>query len=209
MNITGKKNLQKGEAVIYYPELHWMFLIKPILFFAVIFALLLTRSITAGYFSSIGFLAIVGAVYKIVLTVIFALSALYLLWKIIEFYLVQYTITNKRLILKEGLFTSTLVDLPIDRVESLVCVQSILGTVFGYGTIRVSGVGGKSPRYTTIRKPHKVRRIIYDIIERNKKITITREDSPRPVPVLVKQAQKKPEIQYGTFITSYPAGGGA
>jgi hypothetical protein len=97
------------------------------------------------------------------------------------------------------------VDLPIDKIESVVCVQSLLGSLFSYGTVRVSGIGGMKPRYSTIRKPHKVRRIIYDIIEKNKKITIVREDLPKPV--LVKEGQKrKPEIQYGLFVTSYPAG---
>jgi hypothetical protein len=201
MDISGKKNLQKGEVVIYYPELHWMFIIKPALLAVVAVVLLLTKGIVTGYTDSVG---IFTAIYTIVLIVFLALSVLHLLWKIIEFFLVQYTITNKRLILRKGFFTSVLTDMPIDRVESVVCIQSLFGSIFSYGTILVSGIGGRAPRYSTIRKPHKVRRIINDIIEKNKKITITREDSPKPV--LVQEGQKKkPEIQYGTFITSYPA----
>jgi hypothetical protein len=67
-------------------------------------------------------------------------------------------------------------------------------------------VGGGRPRYSAIRKPLKVRRIIYDIMEKNKKITITREDLPKPVFIKEVKPTREPEIQYGTFVTSYPAG---
>jgi uncharacterized membrane protein YdbT with pleckstrin-like domain len=200
MNITGKKNLQKGEVAIYYPEIHRIYLIKPLLLAAAALVLFFTRGIIPRY---IGLFAAIPVIYSIVVILFLAFSVVFLLWKLFAFYMVQYTITNKRLILRKGIFTSVLVDMPIDKVESVVCLQSLLGGLFSYGTIMVSGVGGMKPCYSTIRKPHKVRRIIYDIIDKNKNITITREDSPRPV--LVKQVQKKPDIQYGTFVTSYPA----
>ncbi|GHU88766.1 hypothetical protein FACS189476_06470 [Spirochaetia bacterium] len=201
MNITGKKNLQNGETVIYYPDLHWMFLIKPILLVAVSIVLLITKELTAAYV--LVWADTVDFAYRIAVVIIFIAALIYLLWTIIEFYLVEYSITNKRLILKKGFFTSTLVDMPIEKVESIICVQSLLGRIFNYGTILVSGVGGMTPRYSTIRKPHKIRRIIYTVIDKNKMITITREEAPKPV--LVKQV-RRPEIQYGTFVTSYPAG---
>jgi uncharacterized membrane protein YdbT with pleckstrin-like domain len=199
MDITGKKNLQKGEAVIYYPEIHGMYIIKPVLAAAVALALFLTKGIAAGYITGLG--GTVTVIYTVTVIVLLALSVLFLLWKVFAFFLVQYTITNKRLILKKGFLTTTLVDMPIDKVESVLCVQSLFGSLFGYGTIVVSGIGGMTPCYGTIRKPHKVRRIIYDVIDKNKNITIIREDSPKPVSVQV----RKPKIQYGTFVTSYPA----
>jgi membrane protein YdbS with pleckstrin-like domain len=204
MNLTGKKNLQKGEVVLYYPRLHWMFLIRPIVCLTVAVLLFFTKEITNTYIKSAAHLATVNTIYTIALLTIFILAALYLLRKIIEFYLVQYSITNKRLILKKGVFVSTLVDMPIEKIESIICVQSLLGRIFNYGTLLASGIGGSLPCFKTIRKPHKVRRVIYDIIEKNKKITIIREDLPKPVKV--KPVQKVPEVQYGIFVTSYPAG---
>ncbi|GHU94704.1 hypothetical protein FACS189479_07730 [Spirochaetia bacterium] len=204
MNTTGKKNLQEGETVIYYPELHWIFLIKPIIFLAISIVLLIISKVITGYADSIGFITVNAIIYQIVLGVIFLLALLLLFRTVIEFFLVQYSITNKRLILKKGLFTSTLIDMPIEKVESIICVQSIFGRLLNYGTILVSGVGGMLPRYTTIQKPHKVRRILYTVIDKNKKITIIRKEAPKPV--LVKQQVRQPEIQYGTFVTSYPSG---
>ncbi|GHV51902.1 hypothetical protein AGMMS49579_08240 [Spirochaetia bacterium] len=209
MDITGKKNLQKGEKAIYYPELHWIFLVKPGLCLVIAVALLITREIIASYVGSFGF-DIGNTLYQIAFIIIFILALLYMIRKVVEFYLVQYSITNKRLILKKGILTSTLVDMPIEKVESIICVQSLLGAIFNYGTILVSGVGGRLPRYSTVRRPYKVRKVINDIIDKNRKITVTREDLPKPVLVKTgkdgKQVKVVQEIQYGTFVTSYPLG---
>lgn len=209
MDIIGEKNLQKGEAVLYYPESHWIVLVKPVFFLAVAVVLLITKEITAPYVTSFG-LDILNTVYNPLLIAILIAALLFLIWKIVSFYLVQYSITNKRLILKKGVLTSTLVDMPIEKVESITCVQSLLGSIFNYGTILVSGIGGKLPRYSAIRKPHKVRRVINDILDKNRKITVTREELPRPVLVKTgkdgKELKIVPEIQYGTFVTSYPLG---
>jgi hypothetical protein len=206
MNITGKKNLQKGEAVIYYPQLHWMFLIKPILVLTVSLVLYISKGIASRYIKSVSFLAAVNTVYKILLLIVFIVAIVYLLGKIIGFFLTHYSITNKRLILKKGVFTSSLVDMPIEKVESIICVQSLLGRIFNYGTIFVSGVGGMLPRFSTIRKPFKVRKVIYDIIDKNKNVTIIREDLPKPVLVKEEKRTREPDVQYGIFVTSYPAG---
>jgi hypothetical protein len=204
MKITGKKHFQTGEVVLNYPKVHWIFFVNPIVCLVIAMVLLIIQEISAGYIDSVCSAAFGATPYKIIIMILVILSAVYLLWRVIAFYFIEYTVTNKRLILKKGLFISVLVDMPIEKVESLIVVQSIWGNLFNYGTIVVSGVGGRAPRFSAIRKPYKVRNIIYDIIEKNKKITILREDLPK-VAAVVKQVEE-PVIQYGTFITSYPAG---
>jgi uncharacterized membrane protein YdbT with pleckstrin-like domain len=153
------------------------------------------------------FMAACSGIYVPVLLTIFFIAALYLLWQIIEYYMVAYYITNKRLILKKGLFTSSLIDMPIEKVESIIVIQSLLGRIFNYGNVFVSGIGGMLPRYRCVKKPYKVRRVLNTVIDKNRKITITREEQPRPVYVRdIKQVLTEHEIQYGTFVTSYPAG---
>ncbi|GHT91486.1 membrane protein [Spirochaetia bacterium] len=172
MNITREENLQKNEAVIYSPELHWIFLIRPILLLTLDVVLLLVKETSAALIGSGAFWDTVCSIYKYLIITIFLLALFYLFWTIIEFFLVQYCFTNKRLIIKKGLFFSVLVDIPIDKVESIMCVQSLSGRIFDYGTIVVSGTGGRRPRCSTIQKPHKARRILYDIIDKNKEISI-------------------------------------
>jgi uncharacterized membrane protein YdbT with pleckstrin-like domain len=203
-----KKNLQEGEVVIYQPLLHWFVLVKPVLFCLLALIPVIAKAVIVRNLGKDFFRYACNGVYVPVLVAIFSLGALYLLRQIIEFYMVQYYITNKRLILKKGIFTSSLIDLPIEKVESIIVIQSLLGRIFNYGNVFVSGIGGMLPGYRSVRKPYKVRRVLNKVIDKNRKITITREDQPKPVYVreVVKEVQKEDEIQYGTFVTSYPAG---
>jgi hypothetical protein len=148
----------------------------------------------------------VNTIFKIIVTINVIVSILCLIHQIVEYFVVEYYITNKRLIFKKGLFYTSLIDIPIEKVESLICIKGLLGHIFNYGTVFVSGIGGMLLRYSNIKKPYKARRVIYDVMDNSKNITIIREDLPKPVFVKEVQKERQPEIQYGTFVTSYPAG---
>jgi membrane protein YdbS with pleckstrin-like domain len=209
MTIIKEKNLQKGEGVIYSPELHWIFLFKPMLVLLISIILFIIKPIITNYIfdvvQSSVHTTLFDDVYNVITIILFVFSILYLIWQIIKYYMVKYYITNKRLILKKGCFNSTLVDMPIEKIESIICHQSLLGRLLNYGTIYVSGIGGMLPRYGTIKKPYKVRRILYNMIDKNRNITIIREALPKPVLVRTVK-ERKAELEYGTFVTSYPAG---
>jgi len=55
---------------------------------------------------------------------------------------VDCVVTNKRVILKTGLLKIKTVEMFLNRVESVVVEQSILGRILGYGTILARGAGG-------------------------------------------------------------------
>ncbi|MDR2102968.1 MAG: PH domain-containing protein [Treponema sp.] len=205
MTLLKAKNLQKGEVVIYNPKLHWIILARPILYLIISSILLvIIKSTIPSYIRILN--AVVDNVFRGIMVINVILSIVCLIRRIVEYCVVEYYITNKRLILKKGLLNFSLIDMPIEKVESLICVKGLLGHIFNYGTIFVSGIGGMLPRYSNIKKPYRARRVIYDIMDKSKNITITREDLPKPVFVKEIHKQRQPEIQYGAFVTSYPAG---
>jgi hypothetical protein len=210
MTLLEEKNLQKGEAVIYNPKLHWIILVRPVIYvFVSVILLMILKSFVFSYTSGIKWIpgiwisGIVNNHFKAIMMVNVLLAAICLIRCIVEYCVVEYYITNKRLILKKGVFTSKLIDIPIEKVEGLICVRGLFGYFFNYGTVFVSGIGRMLSRYGSIRKPYKVRRIIYDVIDRSKNLTIIREELPKPVFV---KTERQPEIHYGSFVTSYPAG---
>jgi hypothetical protein len=208
MTLLEEKNLQKGEVVIYKPRLHWIVLVRPIvyLFISVILLIIIKLMAPSSLSGIYGFLGVVNNYFKIIMTINVILALLYLGRRIIEYCVAEYYVTNKRLILKKGLFASRLIDIPIEKVESLICVKGLFGYLFNYGTVFVSGLGGTLSRYSNVKKPYKVRRVIYDVMDKSKSITIIREDLPKPVIVKEVRKERRPEIQYGVFVTSYPAG---
>jgi hypothetical protein len=207
MTLPEGKNLQKGEVIVYNPKVHWIVLIRPIVYLIVSTALLIIIKLLVPSYISIGIIGeIVNNFFKKILLINAIVSILCLIRQIIKYYVVEYYITNKRLILKKGLFNSRLVDIPIEKVESLICTKGLFGYIFNYGAVFVSGIGGMLYKYSNIKKPYKVRRVIYDVMDKNKNITIIREDLPKPSFVKEVHRERQPEIQYGTFVTSYPAG---
>ena len=53
-------------------------------------------------------------------------------------------VTNQRVILKRGLIRRWTEELAVDSIESVELDQSVLGRLFGYGTITVHGTGEAS-----------------------------------------------------------------
>jgi uncharacterized membrane protein YdbT with pleckstrin-like domain len=194
--------LEEGEVALYQPKPHWMVLVKPFLALAGIVVALIARCVfypidTANFLLSLLAKTLDGIIIASALGwVIFYIR------KILVYMMVEYYLTNKRLILKRGVLFTHLVDMPIEKIESLHCLQGIGGYLFNYSTIAVSGMGGMQLCFKTVKKPYAVRRKIYDLIEKNRKITIIREERPR---IIEKREVEIKAVDYGTFVTSYPS----
>jgi hypothetical protein len=118
----------------------------------------------------------------------------------------EYGVTNKRLLLKKGVICITVTDIPIDRIESIYCVQGFLGRMLHYGTIYVTGTGGTKPAFYMVCRPFALRRKIAEIIEKNKVITMVQgRQLPRVHTSGGKQsASEEPLSRYGTFVRVLP-----
>jgi uncharacterized membrane protein YdbT with pleckstrin-like domain len=53
----------------------------------------------------------------------------------------EIAVTDRRIIYKTGLVQRHTVEISMDKVESVDVDQSVLGRVFGYGTVTVRGTG--------------------------------------------------------------------
>lgn len=62
----------------------------------------------------------------------------------------EFAITNKRVILKEGLITRRTIEMSISKIESVAVKQSVLGRILGYGTVTITGTGGTNEPFHTI-----------------------------------------------------------
>jgi uncharacterized membrane protein YdbT with pleckstrin-like domain len=70
----------------------------------------------------------------------------------------EFAITNKRVLVKVGLIRRHSLELLLQKVEGIGVDQGIVGRLFGYGTITVSGVGGTKEAFRTISNPLEFRR---------------------------------------------------
>jgi len=209
MRFIKKKNLQEGEELLYVPELHWMYAIWHLLlslpFLLVLF--IVWRSLVGqAEMTLVGILAFVSAlaVRNMLLSATIAVMVI-CLFRTISYLNTEYGVTNKRLIIKAGVFSLKVREIPFDRIESLYCYRGLLGNLFRYGTINISGVGGTVPAFKMVRRPFALRRKIVDILEKNKAITVVHGDelpkpSPSPPPIVKAKPVEEPIYRYGTFV---------
>ena len=137
--------LLPGENVMYRSKLHWQVFLVPG-FFA---GILLLASI--GLFSSgakgTGLSLLVLAVILILVPFLKRANS-------------EFAVTNKRIIVKLGFFTTRTVELLHSKVEAISVNQGLLGKMLGYGDIVVTGTGGTREEFKAVASPLELRRAV-------------------------------------------------
>ena len=144
--------LQPGETIAYRARLHWiiyfggMVLIVVAIGFAIAAMALKTPSIQVGL--------IVGA-----------LIALFLgLFQMIRAWIVavntEIIVTTRRVIYKTGFISRNTVEMNLDKVESVLVQQSLLGRALDYGSVIIRGVGAGLEPIANIGAPLQLHRHI-------------------------------------------------
>jgi len=143
------ENLISGESVTYRAQLHWIVFVKPALvdLVAVVLAL---ASFYVGY-------PWVAAAFVL-------LSAIPLAVASIGKSSAEFAVTNKRVILKTGFIQKKTAEMFLNKIESVGVDQSMIGRLFGYGTITIRGTGGTLEPFDRISSPLEFRRQIQEQI---------------------------------------------
>ncbi len=78
----------------------------------------------------------------------------------------HFVITNRRVIFRTGLLTKRGIEIPIDRVNTVYFNQSVVGRLVGVGDLLIES-GGETgqQRFTDIRQPDRVQRVIHAEME--------------------------------------------
>jgi membrane protein YdbS with pleckstrin-like domain len=205
MKFIRKKNLQENEEILYEPGLHWFYTVKYMILSLPLFVILLIvwgyaeDYAASGWFYGISTADELRFVIRYLFLAAVLLVLLVFICRIFLYLSVEYGITNKRLIIKRGVLRMIVAEIPIDRIEGIFCVQGILGRLFNYGTVRISGIGGSIPAFRMVGRPYSFRRKIAGIIEKNKAITVFHGGFPKPV-AKPEPVEEEPIYRYGTFV---------
>ncbi len=128
-----RRVLQPGEEVVYTTQLHWLLYFPAILLAIVAIGLAVAAANQTG--KSAFALQIVAAIFA-VLALWMALRAF------IRRATTELAITDHRVIYKVGLISRHTLEMNRTKVESVDVDQTLLGRIFGYGTVIVRGTGG-------------------------------------------------------------------
>jgi uncharacterized membrane protein YdbT with pleckstrin-like domain len=178
------KYLLEGEHVTYRTHLHWIIYIYPILLFIVSIVIcgLAVKYCTPKKDSLIS---------KIPLYVGYAIMAVSAIWMCIKWISQQtseFAVTNRRIIIKSGIFQHEVTELRLNKSESLHFTNNVLGNLLNYGNITVS-TGDQNCTYKNISDPEKFRYEINKQIDNQNNVNPTAEQQNAP------QGENKAEQQ--------------
>jgi uncharacterized membrane protein YdbT with pleckstrin-like domain len=144
-------NLLTGERVVFRTRLHWKLLIGPLLF-AIITLLPIAWMLMQGSWNSLILIAP-------------GLGLLVLLAALIRRQSSDFAVTNKRVMMKVGVFSTRSVELLLGKIEAIAVRQSLGGRLWGYGDIVVTGSGGTEETFSNIQAPLELRRAVQSVTD--------------------------------------------
>ena len=123
--------LQPGETVVHVGRPHWVGYWRALacLILAIVFAMLRPAN-AAG---ADAFLVIAGGLFLIALG--FAAHTAFRRWT------QEIGVTDRRVIYKRGFISRHTAEMNMDKIETVLVEQSLLGRLLGYGTITIQGTG--------------------------------------------------------------------
>jgi uncharacterized membrane protein YdbT with pleckstrin-like domain len=89
---------------------------------------------------------------------LFGLGLIFWIMAFIRYKTTELAFTNKRVIAKFGFISRQTIELNISKVESIQVNQGILGRIFNFGTLIVSGAGNPQAPIPGISDPMSFRR---------------------------------------------------
>jgi uncharacterized membrane protein YdbT with pleckstrin-like domain len=139
-----KQHLLPGEQVVYETRLHKFSYLLPLCLAAVGVVFFFVGNDTHRL---AWFLLLSGLVWG--------------LFGYIDYTTSEFAVTNRRVILKTGVFRTRALELQKSQIESVAINQGMVGQSFGYGNIVVGGTGGTKETFKYIANPFELRNAVH------------------------------------------------
>lgn len=151
-------NIMPGEAVLHRGQVHWFVFVLPAIYLALA-AVTVVKIRSAGVIDS--------PLPGLIVVALIAAGLWGLLKAVVLRISIELAVTNKRVIAKTGLIRRKTIELNHGKVESFSVDQSVLGRMFGFGTIVVNGTGGGRTPIPNIDDPLEFRRKAVSAVDDN------------------------------------------
>lgn len=153
-----EETLSQNEKVVKLFNLNWINYVKGYLFLLIAIPL----AITILYYTKLLTLSIDG-VMNLLLTLvpIFVLVIPFFLW-LKSF---EQGVTNRRVVLKSGIISRDTTEIRLEAIEKIEIKQTVLGRIFNFGTVHVTGKGAASLIIKDVDDPIEIKRAIESAVE--------------------------------------------
>ena len=136
-----------SNSIVYQARLHWIIFFWP----AIVFASALYVSEVSPLLRNIGHITAL-------------LSLVWLVVMVMTYYFSVLIIKERQIILCTGILTRQTLDLSLNKIESIDIRQSVLGSLFQYGSLVITGTGGTRQYINYLNQPLTCRRHIEQLM---------------------------------------------
>jgi len=144
------KILQPDERIVAIGKKHWIIYLPGI---AVLILALLIEALT---------LVVPNLAYaiEIVAAIVGVLALILLLREWFSQWTTEIVVTNRRVVYKRGFISRFTREMNMEKIESVAVDQTLIGRLFGYGTIDIRGTGAGFEQLRGIAEPIALRNAI-------------------------------------------------
>lgn len=103
------------------------------------------------------------AIWVILAIPTLGLTLLLAIWEWLKLRSIEQGVTNKRVILKRGIISRKSEEMKISSIETVEIIQGVIGRIFGFGTIKVTGRGISDLIFKNIDNPMDVKKKIESV----------------------------------------------
>lgn len=154
-----EENLINGESVKYQGRQHWIVLFWPAvtaIVFAVPGAVMVYQGAVAKQPNMV-WLAYAGLA-------MLGIAAVFLIRGIWRRNAIEFAVTNKRIIVRQGLLERKTQEILLHKIESIGVDQGLTGRMLNYGTVTVRGTGGTFEPFPYVQRALELRRQVQEQI---------------------------------------------
>jgi membrane protein YdbS with pleckstrin-like domain len=153
-----EETLSQNEKVVKLFNLNWINYVKGYLFLLVAIPL----AITILFYTGLLTLSMDGVMNLLITLVpIFVLVIPFFLW-LKSF---EQGVTNRRVVIKSGIVSRDTTEIRLEAIEKIEIAQTVLGRIFDFGTIHITGKGSASLTIKDIDHPIEIKRAIESAVE--------------------------------------------
>ena len=142
--------LQPGETIAYRARLHW------VIYFGGLVLILAAAAFALGAVALKAPSLRIGLMLAAIIALFLGLAQLIRAW--IVAVNTEIIVTSRRVIYKTGFVSRNTVEMNLDKVESVLVQQSILGRMLDFGTVIIRGVGAGLEPVDNIAAPLELHR---------------------------------------------------
>lgn len=144
--INIKNHLYEGEEILAEARYHWIFFFKTffLLFLGILILLSFSHSHYQTYFRILGYILLIAGLLDFLV-------------KLFKYLTTNLIVTNKRVVIQEGIFFRDIIEMNLQKLESVQLRQSILGRILNYGYLYIKGSGATVDWFGPISSPVEIR----------------------------------------------------